>query len=46
MQSQNKKRNPIARQLRHWKNKIIKCKKRYDRKANRNLVQESFLKNG
>ena len=46
MQSLNKKRNPIAKQLRHWKNKIIKCKKRYDRKANRNLVQESFLKNG
>ena len=46
MQSQNKKRNPIAKQLRHWKNKIIKCKKRYDRKTNHNLVQESFVSNG
>ena len=46
MQSQNKKRNPIAKQLRHWKNKIIKCKKRYDRKSNRNLVLESSQDNG
>ena len=45
MQSPNKKRNPIARQLRHWRNKIIKSKRRYDRKANRNLVQESSQEN-
>ena len=45
MKSPNKKRNPFAKQLRHWRYKIIKCKKRYDRKANRNLVQESSLNN-
>ena len=27
------------------KDKIIKCKKRYDRKVNHSLVQESFLNN-
>ena len=32
MQKLNKKRNPVARQLRHFKNKVIKNKKRYDRK--------------
>jgi hypothetical protein len=32
MQKANKKRNPVARQLRHFKNKVIKNKKRYDRK--------------
>ncbi len=45
MKSPNKKRNPFAKQLRHWRNKIIKCKKRYDRKVNRNLVQESSQEN-
>ena len=28
----NKKRNPVARQLRHFKKKMIKNKKAYDRK--------------
>ena len=32
MQKLNKKRNPIARQLRHFKKKVIKNKKTYDRK--------------
>ena len=32
MKKANKKRNPVARQLRHFKNKVIKNKKRYDRK--------------
>ena len=32
MQKANKKKNPVARQLRHFKNKVIKNKKRYDRK--------------
>ena len=32
MQKLNKKRNPVARQLRHFKQKVIKNKKIYDRK--------------
>ena len=32
MKKANKKRNPIARQLRHFKKKVIKNKKVYDRK--------------
>jgi hypothetical protein len=32
MQKRNKKRNPIAKQLKHFKNKIIKNKKKYNRK--------------
>ena len=28
----NKKRNPIARQLKHFTSKVIKNKKKYDRK--------------
>ena len=32
MQKPNKKRNPVARQLRHFKKKVIKNKKAYDRK--------------
>ena len=32
MNSPNKKRNPFARQLRHFKKKIIKSKKIYNRK--------------
>ena len=38
MQKRNKKRNPIAQQLRHFKNKVIKNKRRYDRK---NLRRDS-----
>ena len=30
MQKRNKKRNPIARQLKHWRNKIVKSKKMID----------------
>ena len=29
MQKANKKRNPVARQLRHFKKKVIKSKKAY-----------------
>ena len=36
MQKPNKKRNPVARQLRHFKKKVIKNKKRYDRKKFQN----------
>ena len=32
MQKLNKKKNPVAKQLRHFKQKVIKNKKRYDRK--------------
>ncbi len=32
MKKANKKRNPVAQQLRHFKQKVIKNKKRYDRK--------------
>ena len=32
MKKANKKRNPVAKQLRHFKNKVIKNKKAYDRK--------------
>ncbi len=39
MKKPNKKRNPIAKQLRHFKKKVIKNKKKYDRKK---LNHESF----
>ncbi len=32
MKKKNKKRNPVAKQLRHFKNKVIKNKRIYDRK--------------
>ena len=35
MKKLNKKRNPIAKQLRHFKNKVIKNKRIYDRKNNK-----------
>ena len=41
MQSPNKKRNPIARQLKHWRNKIVKSKKRYQRKNKNNSIELS-----
>ena len=37
----NKKRNPFARQLRHFKNKIIKNKRRYDRKKEQQMLHHS-----
>jgi len=33
MKKKNKKRNPVAKQLRHFKNKVIKNKRIYDRKV-------------
>ena len=39
MKKPNKKRNPIAKQLRHFKKKVIKNKKKYNRKK---LNNESF----
>ena len=35
MKKRNKKRNPVAKQLRHFKRKVIKSKKIYDRKNNK-----------
>ena len=32
MKKANKKRNPVAKQLRYFKQKVVKSKKRYDRK--------------
>ena len=32
MKKSNKRRNPIAKQLRHFKQKVVKSKKNYDRK--------------
>ena len=36
MKKSNKKRNPVAKQLRHFKNKVIKNKKKYNRKRYKN----------
>ena len=33
MKKKNKKRNPVAKQLSHFKNKVIKNKRIYDRKV-------------
>ena len=41
MQKLNKKRNPIAKQLRHYKNKITKNKKLYDRKKQQQMLDHS-----
>ena len=35
MKKPNKKRNPVAKQLRHFKRKMIKSKRIYDRKNNK-----------
>ena len=35
MKKLNKKRNPVAKQLRHFKQKVVKNKKHYDRKNNK-----------
>ena len=32
MQKANKRRNPVAKQLRHFKHKIVRNKKKYNRK--------------
>ena len=38
MNKPNKKRNPVARQLRHFKKKVIKNKRIYDRKKIRKAI--------
>ena len=43
MKSPNKKRNPFARQLRHWRNRIIKSNKRYQRKIRDNSIESDPL---
>ncbi len=40
MQKKNKKRNPIAKQLRHFKNKVIKSKMKYSRKGDKKYATE------
>ena len=44
MQKLNKKRNPIAKQLRHYKNKITKNKRLYDRKK-QHLINNIWFNN-
>jgi hypothetical protein len=41
MKKLNKKRNPIAKQLRHFKNKIVKNKRLYDRKRQQQMLHYS-----
>ena len=42
MKKANKKRNPVAKQLRHFKQKVIKNKRIYDRKTSQqNLRRDS-----
>ena len=36
MKKSNKRRNPVAKQLRHFKQKVVKNKKAYDRKKFQN----------
>ena len=37
MKKVNKKRNPVAKQLRHFKQKVVKSKKAYARKKIRKI---------
>ena len=41
MKKANKKRNPVAKQLRHFKQKVIKNKKAYDRKKRKISSRDS-----
>ena len=42
MKKVNKRRNPVAKQLRHFKQKVIKNKKAYDRKkTNQSTYRDS-----
>ena len=41
MKKRNKARNPIAKQLRHFKQKVVKNKKAYDRKKYKNRCRNS-----
>ena len=37
MKKANKKRNPVAKQLRHFKHTVVKSKKAYDRKKHNKI---------
>ena len=41
MEKANKKRNPVAKQLRHFKNKMIKNKKAYNKKKYEDYSRDS-----
>ena len=41
MKKANKKRNPVAKQLRHYKQKIIKKKTLYDRRKEQQMLHHS-----
>jgi len=41
MQKSNKKRNPFAKQLRHFKHKVINNKKAYNRKKHEDYSRDS-----
>ena len=41
MKKANKKRNPVARQLRHYKQKIIKKNTLYDRRKEQQMLHHS-----
>ena len=41
MQKTNKKRNPVAKQIRHFKQKVIKNKKAYNRKKHEDYSRDS-----
>ena len=41
MKKANKKRNPVAKQLRHFKQKVIKNKKAYDRRLHKIKSRDS-----
>ena len=41
MKKSNKRRNPIAKQLRHFKQKVVKNMKVYDRKKYENYSRSS-----
>ena len=41
MKKPNKKRNPVAKQLRHYKQRIIKKKTLYDRRKEQQMLHHS-----
>ena len=41
MKKANKKRNPVAKQLRHYKQKIIKKKTLYDRRKEQQMLHHT-----
>ena len=41
MKKANKKRNPVAKQLRHYKQKIIKKKTLYDRRKEQQMLHHN-----